>query len=257
MNTTLSLLLIILYSTNTQNVDYCIASQILKSLDQLDKLTVSSLNETCSTSTKTIQKFCKSLGFHSFSDFKSSLMATLNTRKSQIIHRISNTSQEKMLQNIQYISNNLLNQDEFQKSIDNIITSIYNASTIYIIGAAFPNALTISFQEDMNVMGKLTYCLQVNNNPQFPQFQDNDLIIMISLSGNFYKYGKECFEYLYKNHQKKIFLLSGYNEIQQPITENNFIRIPILEDNEDGNLLLLEILQYIKYLYFLKYIQEK
>lgn len=257
MNSKLSLLLIILYNTNPENIDYCIALQILHSLNQLDKLTVSSLKEKCSTSTKTIQKFCNSLGFDSFIDFKYSLITSLNIRSEQNMHRIQNTSETDILKNIQFLSNNYFNETEFKNSINQLVDTIHKASTLYIIGAAFPNALSINFQEDMNIMGKLTYCYQVNNNPQFPLFSENDLIIIISISGNFYKYAKEHFKNLYKKNKNHIFILSGYSPFRDSNIANNFIQMYIDEDDEKGNLIIMETLRYIKYQYFYKYIKEK
>lgn len=254
MNSTIGLLLIIHYNSLNQDTNYYIASYILKNLDSIENISISSLAKNCYTSVNSINKFCHMLGFKSFNDFKINLISRIKIRKKQLSHRLSTTTDKDILHNITLFAHTSFDIDEFKKSIDELVIKIHDAKEIKIIGAYYPVALSLNFQEDMIIMNKFIYSYQNNNNPSAISIHNDELLLIISITGSIFDYAPHYANYLYK--QTNIAIISGKNHTQEIKNNNCLVYIPIIDDNEDGNLLLVEVLRYIKYCYYYKYLNN-
>lgn len=251
LNTVAAMLMMIINSAYQRDTNYYIALKLLTSYFDLDDLTASSLTYECGTSVAYINKFSKMLGFKSFSDLKFNLKNGYQIRKVQMKERISSMSEDEILENISYLSKNQLDKELFQAQIQNLLTIIKDAKEVQLIGAYYPTALCVNFQEDMLTMGKL-----VRIYPQTYHFRIDEeskgLAILITLTGRIYEYNKTNFENVVKTHDS-IAIISGYEGYPKIPTLKSFVKIPIHTDSEIGNLMIVEIFRYIKYMYY-KYV---
>ena len=255
MNTVVSMLLAIINSSFGHDIYYDIAMKILEYCENPHQLSLLQLSKECYTTTATINKFCKALGFSNFSEFKFNYVNGYQTRREQMRFRLSKMNDEEMIEHISFIAEDEFDVEKFKNSIDNVTEYIHQSQKILILGAVFPTALTIHFQEDMIMMGKLIYGCSHSKMIQLENLSQDTLVFMVSLTGRLYEFMKNDFHRLCSK-QDHIVLLSGYRNYPHYDSICEIVHIPIREDNEIGNVLILEIFRYIKYVYFKKYIKE-
>lgn len=255
MNTVISMLLAIINGSFAHDIYYDIAVNVLRYCYNPDQLFLSELTKECYTTTAVINKFCKSLGFSNFSEFKFNFVNGYHVRNEQMRFRLSNMDTKEILDHIQYLAKIPFDRKEFISIVDQVVEYIYESQQILILGAVFPTALTINFQEDMIIMGKFTYGCPQNNVMQLKNISHDTLVFVVSLTGRLYEYMKSDFHNLCIK-QDNIILVSGYHQYPYYDSIRKIINIPILEDNEVGNVLILEIFRYIKYIYYKKYIKR-
>lgn len=256
MNTITSLLLMIINSSLEKTVYYDIAYHILSSYDDIQDMTLASLAKKSHTSTSSVTKFCKMLGFKNFIEFKIALLSRNKVRLEQIDFHMNHTSSDKIIQTLQLHATKNFDVEKFKGIIDKVVELMHNANQIIILGACFPETLSLHFQEDMLMMGKFVYSQVVTHNIHMTDNQENTLIIMISVTGRLYSYFKRSFQDVC-NRFDNIVMMSSSPDIPSYYAIKEFIEIPLGEDEEDGNLFILEILRYIKYVYYQKYIRSR
>lgn len=247
--------MMIINSSYQRDTNYYIALKLLTSYFDLDNLTVSAITSECGTSVSYVNKFSKMLGFKSFSDLKFNLKNGYQIRKVQMKERISSMSENEILENISYLSKNQFDKELFQYQIRKLLSLIMNSNDVQLIGAYYPTSLCVNFQEDMLTMGKL-----VRIYPQTYHFRIDEeskgLAILITLTGRIYEYNKTNFENVVKTHDS-IAIISGYEGYPQIPALKSFVKIPIHTDSEIGNLMIVEIFRYIKYMYYKHVFGEK
>jgi len=124
-----------------------------------------------------VMDFCQHLGYHSFEDFKQSLMSDHQLRSDQIQSRMLNVGIDEFVEYIQ----TSLNHDEFLKLIDEICELIFQKKRIVIIGALYPTSVAVDFQTDLITLGK-----EVVEYHQFDNdfvFSDDDIVLFMSATG--------------------------------------------------------------------------
>lgn len=254
MNTITSLLLMVINGSLEKTVYYDIAYHILSSYNCIQDMTLVSLAEKSHTSTTSITKFCKTLGFKNFTEFKFALLLRNKVRLEQLNFHMSHTSPDKIIQTLSLLATKDFDVRQFKITIEKVVELIHNSKHIIILGACFPEALSLHFQEDMLMMGKFVYSQTIIQNINIVDDQVDPLIIMISVTGRIYSYFKHSFQDVC-DHFDNIVMMSASLDIPSYNVIKEFIEIPLCEDEEDGNVFILEILRYIKYIYYQKYIK--
>lgn len=255
MNTVISMLLLFTYNSLNKDVYYYIAIYILDHLDDIENISIEKLAQDCHTSTVTIKKFCKLLGIDSFKKFKSLLFMTRKGRMEQIQFRYSQMDEEKLFNQIKYLSQKPVIKDQFIKIIDGITNLIHECNHIYITGATYPLALTLNFIEDMKIFNKKIYIKQLNYKYDDYDFKENDLILFITMTGRILSQNKQVFTKLYKTNTKKV-IMTHNSVFQSFYCFDYLLFLQRNDDSEVDNLLIIEILNFIKYKYFMKYIKN-
>lgn len=252
MNTILSLILLTINNSLHKDVNYDISMAILNHYHKLDELTISHLAKICNTSSAAIKRYCEMLGCKSFTEFKSLLKMTHNIRKRQINYRVKKTNEDSIIESLK--NNALVEFDEkkFKNDIEKLADLIHQSSKVIFIGGCFPNALSTNFQEDLITMGKLAYSCPVNESFGGVSETSDTLIIVTSISGSILQTIQKPLE----NNTSSMAMLCGSN-----VKENNTdikvkVVLPLDEDDEIGNVFILETLRYLRNIYFKKYIQK-
>lgn len=255
MNTFTSMLFLIINSSYNKDTNYYIALELLCSLQQIDTLSISALAKKCQTSVTSVNKFCKMLGAPSFSQLKYLFKKGTNTRKEQITFRLSSMDERHILDSIAYHAQEEFDEETFRSSIEQLVELIHQVPSVQLIGAYFPTSLAINFQEDMMMLGKFVRICPQKMDIGADFSQEQELVLIVSLVGRIYEYNKQYFAELCKMN-RNIAFISGCIDYPYYPTIKSRVKIPLSEDNEEGNVLILEIFRYIKYIYYRKYAKE-
>jgi len=249
------MLLLIINSAYQKDANYYIALTLIQERHQLESLSITALARLCQTSVSSVNKFCKMLGAQSFSDLKYNLNKGFIVRKEQMAFRLSKMNEEEMLSNIAYHAQQAFDKAAFKTSVEHLVEIIKSSPSVQLIGAYFPTSLAINFQEDMITMDKLVYVQPQKRIIEADPLSNQDLILLITLTGRLYEYAKNDFDRLCQTH-RHIALISGFADYPKYPAIEGLVKMPIVEDNEIGNILILETFRYIKYMYFHKYVKE-
>ncbi|WP_294578661.1 hypothetical protein [uncultured Thomasclavelia sp.] len=255
MNTVTAMLLIIINSSFQKNSNYYIAAGLLEHRHELDKFSTSSFAKCCQTSVTSINNFCKMLGFTSFKDIVFNFNNSIKVRKEQILFRMARMNEDSILNSIKYFAKDQDFTAKFKVEVNNLVDLIYESSSIIIVGAYFPTSLAINFQEDMIIMGKNIYIQPQKRIIEINYIESQALILFVTLTGRLCEFAKSDFDHICRNYQKIAFV-SGYSNYHAYPSIKGMVKIPVAEDNEIGNICILEIFRYIKFVYFHKYGKE-
>lgn len=232
MNTILALLLIIINDSIFIDTNYLIAYYIISHYDVIQNISIRDIATACHTSTNTIKKFINTLGYDSFLDFKRMIAISMNIRKNQQEERFHQLSEQKLLQEIQHF-NPTINIIAFEQQIDRIVKMIYTAPKVIIIGAAYPNSLSLNFQEDMICMNKLVFVQQHIHSKKlnFNNIHSDDFVIIISIFGTIFN--------IYTQHYEKLLSIKNkivITQLKDNIDQYNFTEKIILSQTPDNEL---------------------
>lgn len=242
MNTVLGLITLIAYNPLNKDINYTIAIFILKNLQDIENMSIRTFSEKCFVSTTSINKFCHSLGFSTYNQFKSKLLSTIEIRKNQMKERYSN-DEDKWYE---ILNSHYYNGENIYKQLDSIVEKIYQYQFLDIVSAVFPGMLLQSFIEDMVIMNipvKINHLTYHNNLESY-----NSLVFLISLSGRFMNTYPHNYKEL-KKSAKEIIVFTEEKRDYEDIT----VHLPDGEHSEIGNLTLLAIFHIIKIKYYYKY----
>ena len=81
MNTVLSLIIMLSYTSLKKDINYTISKFIIENVDRIHKMTIRQIASECYTSTTSVLKFCHLLGFENYTMFKSHFVNTVKIRK--------------------------------------------------------------------------------------------------------------------------------------------------------------------------------
>lgn len=168
MNTVLSLIIMIKQNSLKKDIDWIISQYIIEHIQKLQDITITKIADSCFTSSTTVIRFYKSLGFNNFRAFKSNLLTGVKTREIQIREKygeIDNSHYVNVLKAMSLVS---FDEKSLIDSINKCVDYIHENKVIHIYGAVFPLAITTSFIEDMALMGISIEVYQINFTIMYP-----------------------------------------------------------------------------------------
>lgn len=125
--------------------------------------------------------FCQHLGFHSYEDFQQQLVSDYMLRVNQIRARLLGISAEQLLNqlDVSYDKEALINE------LEDICELIFKKKRVVLIGALYPMSISVEFQTDFITFGKEV--IQYHHFVKDFQFNDDDIIILMSATGRAYE----------------------------------------------------------------------
>lgn len=249
LNTLTAMLFIIINNAFVKDTSYEIALELLRSRHKLAQVSASTLAKTCQTSVASVNKFCTMLGVQSFAELKLLMSNSFDVREEQMSFRLAKMNEEDILSSIQYHANSEFNLETFKQSVYHLVEIMSESSEIALVGAHFPTSLAINCQEDMIIMDKFMYILPQNRDIAVSPLSPETLVILISLTGKIYEFNKTNFDAICQNNAN-IAILSSFEDYPKYQSIKEIIKIPVDDDNEVGNILILEIFRYIKFVYY-------
>lgn len=246
------MLLMLIQGTFTDQLDREIALRMIESADEIDSLSLVRLADRCQCSAASIHKFCRKLGFDDFRTMKAQMILTMNVRRGQLEHHISATDEEQVLKRICSLSHGNMDRDVFISAAEEINRSIYRAPRVILLGAGYPEALTLHYQEDMIMMHKTAYAVPIGYRMSLPAQISDSAVMIISLTGRIADYFRQEFIGLSRKNPN-MFMISGKTTFTSLPDTMRVLPLSVEGDNEDATTLLVEVMRYLKYMYCRRY----
>ncbi len=179
-------LLLTLNGNYKDDTYFSLAKYFLENLDRLDTMNIYDVADQCFVSRSSIQRFCKYLGFDSFTMMKQQAPASIR-HSSTFITFASNQDFETSFRNDM---NAMLADVEHmadQQNLSTLADLIYRSRNVVLVYAVTSNSGVREFQEEMIVTGKLIRIVSdaTANMQLLEELDENDLLITTSATGNF------------------------------------------------------------------------
>lgn len=197
----LNKLINILNTENMESSDWILARYMLDNIYDLTKVNIIEMSEECFVSRATIRRFAIRLGYENFSNLKSEISN---------IFQYQNVSYDKN-GNLYYESTNciieaiydLIDEIEsilYKEKSRNIVDQFIQARKIVFLSSGKLQGFIKHFQEDLIIFGKETYAkLNLEDEKFFEQINEEDLLVVASASGKYYKLIEKDLEKLRTN----------------------------------------------------------
>lgn len=249
MNSLVSILCLIINNSLVKDTDYYIALYILKNLYKMGSMSLNELADACHTSVPTVKKFIRTLGFDNFRKFRDVTVGANEVRKHQMAQRNQYISSDSIIERILYFYPEM-DKDLLIRTVENINQSIRQSERVVILGAVYPDALAVNYQEDMIIMGKMTLIKPITFDfiHDFEDIHENDFVILITITGKYFTIEPS------RKHQFKDVLHSALityeSSLEAEFPNTVMVRLPSVPDNEDYNSFLLLFYQLLKHRYY-------
>lgn len=253
MNTVLGLIILLSQNNIEKGITYNLSNFIIDNLSEINNMSMQELAKRCFVSTSSVIKYCRLLGFNSYSDFKWQLQSTKQNRKLQLFEKQEKISFKKLFEKLQSLAINPIDQEKLFEKINNITKIINQTKSIYIYGAVFPVMLTQAFCEDMLMMGVSVHMRHFSYAPLEIENNDSDTIIIISISGRFQETHQTEYQKICQLNPNTILFSQDIEHI------NNLkinLELPKTDSSDYDDLILLITLNMIKNRYYLDYYQK-
>lgn len=167
-----------------------VAEYIQKHMDEAIVLTLQGLAKKCDTSDATVLRFCRSLGYMGFADFKISLVPELLRSGKKVYMEVDNKDGAGDIK--EGFKKNFINQAESTlnncniKILSSLALKISKANKVMIIGLGGSAGVAQIFCDSLNSIGVFSSFLQDRSIIQnvVPMLKSNDVLVGISHSGD-------------------------------------------------------------------------
>lgn len=255
MNTLISILLSIINNTFTDNTTREIAIQLIKAYPQLESIKAAQIAERSYCNTSTVNRFCKSIGFQSFLDLKSFMITGHSVRQAQLMHHLALMDEKRLLDRISYLCNDRFDKSAFNDSCRRFNDMIAKAPQSVIIGAVFPEALTFHYMEDMIELGKCIYNAPINRQLTVPSEDSSTGIVLISFTGRLISYCMNEFNMICEKYPD-VMVMTADEGLIRSTDRSKIFELPFKGDDESNNASFIEIMRYLKYDYYVRYVKH-
>ena len=195
-----------------------------------------------------ILDFCRHLGFQTYEEFQSELVADYMLRVSQIRARMLGISASQLIEQLDAS----YDKDTFIKELEQICELIFKKKRVIIIGALYPTSIAVEFQTDFITFGKEV--IQYHHFVKDFQFQKDDVVIFISATGRtLHDYLKESADQ--NIHEAKIVLLTQNVKYKKKndLGADYVVQVPGRFDGIQFNYQIMMIFDILRIYYYTKY----
>ena len=166
-----------------------VAEYIQKHMDKAVVLTLQGLAKKCNTSDATVLRFCRSLGYMGFADFKISLVPELLRSGKKVYLEVDNKDSAGDIKEV--LKQNFINQAESTlnncdiKILSSLASKISKANRVMIIGLGGSAGIAQIFCDSLSSLGIFSNFLQDRSIIQnaVTMLNSNDVLVGISHSG--------------------------------------------------------------------------
>lgn len=254
MNTVISKLLVYMFNGYNKDIYYEMSLYILSHISLIKDMSLSDFAQKCHTSTTTVKKFCKIIGYKDFNVMKQYLFSTIEIRKKQIMERYHHYDINRKFDEIDLITHTSIDRNKWKESIEIIVDSIHKAQELFIVGANYPVFLSFNLIEDMIVFGKNCYIQNVDQQVQDYYSNEDAYGLLITITGRSYMLNQNN-AHMLSDAKAQFGIISQNLVIKDKIRNvNTFIQLPGKDDDESLNMVIMNIMMMIKFRYFEKYI---
>lgn len=253
MNSLIALLCIVINSSFVKDTDYRIALFIIEHLYEMEQITLNEMAEKCYTSVNTLKKFFRMMGDRDLAMLKFHVRNSISVRLGQMQARYSESTYEETLNRIRAFYPEI-NDARLNEVIQKINKAIEQCDRVIILGAAFPNALAVNYQEDMIIMHKPVIMAPAVSSltGDFDEIRENDFVILTTISGSFFSVYPKRREAVM--NLSKLAVITGENTDLSAFKDAIEVCIPMQSDDEKYNWFLLGFFQLLKTDYYQNHI---
>ena len=195
-----------------------------------------------------ILDFCRHLGFDTFEEFQSELVADYMLRVSQIRARMLGVSASQLIEQL----DSSYNKEAFVKELEKICELIFKNKRVILIGALYPTSIAVEFQTDFITFGKEV--IQYHHFVEDFQFQSDDVVIFMSATGRTLQdYLKESADQ--NIHKANIVLMTQNIKYKKnnDLGADYVIQVPGRFDGIQFNYQMMMIFDILRIYYYTKY----
>lgn len=207
--------------------DHMIAAYILQNISKMKEITIQDMAQACYTSTSTISRFVKEIGFRSLTELKD-VCSAYDFASFELVHDslrhldFSGGNDRDILQNYtKMLCESLTNFSDiidFEK-IDALNTAIHENEHVVVFGIHLPGSFAKYYQYMMMSIGKFMECyeLQTEHLKKSQVIVEDALVIIFSMDGNYLNANKQVIMNM-KKRKARLVLIT-----QNPV--NKFINL--------------------------------
>lgn len=223
---------VIINSYDEQSTKYVISQFVINNIDKIPNMSINQIAQSCHTSKSQISKYIQSLGYVNMADFKDDCFAYVSGIKrtnkkafylDEDIKRqyISFTNQK--LSSLQYTIDHLdMNQ------LTRFISDMKDSHRIFVYAHGHARTMCTYIQNELTTKQKETIICDVDFVKNY-NFNENDLLIFISVNGNTFYYDKRVMYHILHS-PVKTWLITCKEELS---FSKNYLYIPT--NNEEFN----------------------
>ena len=206
-----------LNKTTLNDTYHRIIVTLFENLYKIDTLKIEKLAELCYVSPSTMTRFLQTFGFKNYSSMKNEFQM-MTQQSTQILFHMYKTEQyllkenpQKYLENYsQQISKVICQSAKYIdiQAIDQLLEDIHQHKKIYLYGYSFGKNLALTMQDNFLHLGKLCICPDTYEIQEktIETITSQDLVIVISVYGNFIAQNQQLIQMLEQKHTKLVLL---------------------------------------------------
>ncbi|OJG79646.1 hypothetical protein RV10_GL000434 [Enterococcus pallens] len=239
--------------------NYHIARAMLDHFDQIPKITIYDLSELCFVSTAAISRFIRQLGFSTFTAFKEACAEKIDitndysSKYNAAAPDVYPTFVKQFTENIQDNVQIIANQLDFEQFL-RINEYIHQSKDVGVFGLEFASFLAQHFQIKMAELNKYTR-IGLTKEEQLTAAQEmaeGSTVLIFSLEGGYFYYNEKILDIL-KEKKTKIIVFTLNKTAMIERTADEIVLCGTHNENTEGRLSILYIMELLIYQYFLHY----
>lgn len=179
-------LLSVVNRNDTKSTDYVIAEYLLRHLHELPKLSIYKVADDCFVSRSSVQRFIKSLGYDSFTEFKDGGQE-LESHKNAFIDYTDHPDYPEYLDGQLNRMIRSISTLATQQKLSLLARKIHDSHTVVMLASESSAGPLNTFQESLAVFGKVIRLLTSSSSSVqlLETLDERDLVINCSVSGNY------------------------------------------------------------------------
>ena len=173
-------LLNVLNENSCESSSYALACYFLKHFYELDKLNIYDVADECFVSRSGVQRFCKSIGFDTFSGLKGSSPLEREIHKTSFIayanrddfRSFTRAAMDEMMREVEQMADRM--------DVDAFARSIHDSPNVALLTSEFSSMAPRDLQQELLVAGKLV-SLVTDSHPDFALLRSltlDDLLVV-------------------------------------------------------------------------------
>lgn len=180
-------LLNVLNEKDLESPSYALARYFLQRFDRLDRLNIYDVAEECFVSRSGIQRFCKSIGFDTFSKMKYASTVERDLYKTTYI---AYGRRADFRDYARQAMNEMIAELEAQadrEDLPGLAKMLHDSRNVVLLSAECSSMAPRDLQQELLASGKLVH-LVTDSHPDFELLQsltEDDLVVVCSITGNY------------------------------------------------------------------------
>lgn len=257
-----------LNTAKERDVFYYAASTILEHIDQVPNLSIGQVADLCFASPATISRLVRKLNFDSFNEFKQEVIRSMSDIDriqtvrygNEPVEQYPNVSRNQIkqefkdaiIENIEYT-----NQIVTSGDIDEVIDYIDKANRVIFLGFNTGQYMSSQLQASLAANNKtiISHASERLQLEELADIHEDDLIILSSITGNYFKYKSAAMEMFKKSKAKKIIITQAY-EVGQASKADKVIQIGKTNDSYIGKFSMMMIFEMIEMFYVARHTKQ-